>query len=244
LSLTPRPMPSPSQFSREEPARAERIDWLPLGRCFLGLPVRAAPIERDWLIPVLDDLLRRHERVLLLLESELDSYAGSLERSGNTPAPGPSVLDERANEETMSRWREADAIRHCLPESKASRVQIATWAHFIDPSFVALWRHLLARFGATSVFRRDAQRQGAQQPHAGWAEGAGTEVARVASLRAIESLAMRLRVGEIAGYHLEYGRGDDAPLAAHLYAGKYAADGLTVESLVGHPAQRRYLQLA
>ena len=54
---------------------------------------------------------------------------------------------------------------------------------------------------------------------------------------------MRLRIGEVAGYHHEYGAGGEGLLAERLYAGAYTADGLTVESLVGQPARRSYRAL-
>jgi len=54
---------------------------------------------------------------------------------------------------------------------------------------------------------------------------------------------MRLRVCEVGGYHHEYGYGDDEALTRLFYSGAYAADGLSVEALVGHSARRTFVAL-
>ena len=66
---------------------------------------------------------------------------------------------------------------------------------------------------------------------------------RARSLSRLETLAMRLRVCEVGGYHYEYGFGDEELLTRNFYAGAYAADGLSVEALVGHSARRKYVTL-
>jgi hypothetical protein len=233
-------MPSPSRLSRTVRREPTPLQLVPFGRCFLALPGAGAPFDTAWLTAVMRDLARRHERVLLLLEAELGCYDRHAKPRGEqTFCLGPAELDDEVNAVTLRRWRELDLVRRRLPQTIAHRVQLASWSHFIDPSFVSLWRHLLAAFADDSAFREDVLRMASERQRRG---GAGAEV-RVATLRAIESLAMRVRVGEIAGYHHEYGSGRDARLATALFRGDYASEGLTVESLVGHPSRREYRQL-
>lgn len=232
-------MPSSPQLSRAIRRDAVPLRLLPSGRCFLAIPRGGKALDADWLVRVLRDLARRHERVMLLLEAELASYDRGAAVPRGALSVGPAELEDEVNAMLLRRWRELDTMRRRLPQTVGLRVQLASWSHFVDPSFVALWRHLLTSFGTDSAFRADVLRLAHARQRRG---GAGAEV-RVATLRAIESLAMRLRVGEIAGYHLEYGNGRDAPLATALYRGDYAAEGLTVETLVGHPSRREYRRL-
>ena len=216
---------------------------MPDGWCFLGCSVDA-DADGVWLKAAVRDLLGRHERVLLLLETELDSYDHGASLSKGAPGVAPAAMTERLAEQTMSRWRAADEIRRSLSHEMIGRVQIAMWSNFIDPTFASLWRHLLTGFGVGTTFRRDVLRVG-NRKLTSWPSRAVTpQGARVASLRAVESLAMRLRIGEVAGYHHEYGRDRESPLAERLYKGLYAEEGLTVASLVGHPARRSYRQMA
>lgn len=233
-------MPSPISLPRLARRDATPLHLLPTGRCFLAIPRGGAAVDAEWLTHVLRDLAHRHERVMLLLEAELASYdRGATPPRGGALCLGPAETDDEVNAVLLRRWREVDLVRRRLPQTAGHRVQLASWSHFVDPSFVALWRHLLTAFGTDTAFRADVLRLALARQRRG---GAGAEV-RVATLRAIESLAMRLRVGEIAGYHHEYGSGRDAPLATALYRGDYANEGLTVEGLVGHPSRREYRQL-
>jgi hypothetical protein len=219
---------------------AVRLHVHPGGLAFIGLPATATAVDGAWLTPTLAELLNRHERVLLLVESELLSYERCADLHSDAPILRPAAMAERVCDDTMERWRELDAIRHALPTPLLHRVQIASWAHFTDPSFASLWRHLLTAFAVGSAFRRDVLRLGHAQLRRWQGAGAAVQAGRVACLREVESLAMRLRLGEVAGYHHEYGRKREGLLAHKLYAGAYAADGLTVESLVGHPARRQF----
>ena len=216
---------------------------LPRGRSFIGLPAGRDGIDAAWLTSVVRDLLGRHERVLVLLESELMSYERGPGPHHDVPILPPAGTTDRVTEETMARWREVDVVRHALPVALQPRVQIASWAHFIDPTFAGLWRHLLAASAVEGGFRTDVLRQGQvrRSLRGDWA--ATAQAARATSLCGVEALAMRLRIGEVAGYHHEYGAGGEGLLAERLYAGAYTADGLTVESLVGQPARRSYRAL-
>jgi len=225
------------------PDSTTRLRLVSGGRSFISVPVDHTPGESPWLVTAMHELLATHDRVLFLLVTELGDYDGGADLRADHPVLRPAATAERAVEVTMSQWRELEAIRGTLPASETHRVQIASWSHFIDPSFAAVWRHLLTAFGVGIAFRRDVLRLGRKYLKDGRGQGVAAPVARVACLRAIESLAMRLRVAELAGYHHEYGRGRDAVLAARLYAGAYATDGLTVESLIGEAPQRRYHQL-
>ena len=212
------------------------------GRSFIGLPAKRDGIDSAWLTSVIQDLLARHERVLVLLESELMSYECSATLGDAEPALRPAATAELVTEDTMERWREVDGVRHALPGALQNRIQVASWAHFIDPSFAAIWRHLLTGFAVARTFRSDVVRLGQVRGSVKGDHGA-EEAARAACLHQVEALAMRLRIGEVAGYHHEYGVGAEGALAQRLYAGAYAVDGLTVESLVGHAARRSYSAL-
>jgi len=211
------------------------------GRAFLGLPAGRSNVDKQWLSPVIRSLLDKHDRVLVLIESELISYERCANLRSTEPILRPTAVSELITVDTMERWHELDVIRHALPPRMLPRVQIASWTHFIDHSFATLWRHLLTAFAVSSSFRQDVLAMGRDAMQG--ADGAAEQAARTACLCHVEALAMRLRVAEIAAYHNEYGPLPEDVLSARLYAGDYTGDGLTVESLVGHPARRRYHQL-
>lgn len=233
-------MPSPSRLPRPLGRDRAPLRLVPSGRGFLSLPGDAGPLDASWLESVLRDLTRRHERVLVLLDAELGSYdRPSARGSAGAFRLDPAEVDDEISALAMRRWRELDLMRRRMPQTVSTRVHLATWSHFIDPSFAAIWRHLLSAFAQDSAFRDDVLRLA----HDRLRRGRHAAAARMATLRAIESLAMRVRVGEMAGYHSEYGSGRDAPLATALFRGAYAAEGLTVEALVGVPSRRVYRQI-
>lgn len=214
------------------------------GRAFIGLPAHHDAIDAAWLTSAIQELLGRHERVLVLLESELLSYECSVSPCGDDAARlRPAATTDQVTDDTMARWREVDLVRHALPAALVHRVQIASWAHFIDPTFAAIWRHLLAASAVGGSFRADVRRPGPARPRPPVDRGIALKAARASALCQVEALAMRLRVGEVAGYHHEYGSGAEGVLPRRLYEGAYAAEGLTVESLVGQPARRSYRAL-
>jgi hypothetical protein len=221
-------------------ADAVRIRVQPEGRSFIGLRASTPEGEDTWLAPVILELLARHDRVLLLLESELMTYERCADLRNAVPLLQPAAESDLVTEETMSRWRDVDRVRRALPSEMVARVQIASWSHFIDPTFASLWRHLLTAFAVGTVFRKDVLELGDASMRRWRGQGAAAQAARAACLSHVESLAMRLRVGEVAGYHHEYGRGHEELLVERLYAGAYVVDGLTVESLVGHQPRRSY----
>ena len=217
-----------------------RLQAVPAGACFLGLPALAADGEATWLLRAFGQLLPRHESVLVLLEEEdLGDDAGvavTVVGDGSVPAG-------RTAAKTMARWREVDAVRRQMDRVDQSRVQLAAWSHFDDATFVSLWRQLLTAFGVNTEFRADVLRNWVSRQRVTTSRDVTAQAARVACLREIKALAMRLRVGELSGHHAEYGRLPESLLAVRLYAGSYAADGLTVEQLVGRPAKRVYRRL-
>jgi hypothetical protein len=217
---------------------APRLQTVPAGKCFLALPVHAAPGEAIWLQRALGQLLPRHEGVLVLLEEDLDRVAGT----GEVVATPPATLGTTAHH-TMVRWQEVDAVRRRLERSDQIRVQFGAWSHFADATFESLRRQLLAAFGDKTSFRNDVVNQWVSRQRLAPPNGVTARAAREACLREIDSLAIRLRVGELSGHDAEYGRGPEALLASRLYAGCYAADGLTVEQLIGRPAKRVYRRL-
>jgi hypothetical protein len=226
----------------DTPSRtAPPVSATPVGRCVVRISADSGVVDAAWLRPVLVTLLGRHEKVLVLLTSELLAYEGGTADpdSGNAP-PGATVHD-RVSQDTMARWLEIEEVKLSLKSADHPRVHIASWAHFTDARFAELWRTLLTAFARDRRFRRDVL--GLALEPSGQA-GRADVIAlpdRALSLSRLETIAMRLRVCEVGGYHHEYGFGEDDLLTRNLYAGVYAAGGLSVESLVGHPARRHFV---
>lgn len=215
----------------------------PVGQCVVSIPADAGAIAPTWLRPVIVALLSRHEKVMVLLTSELLAYNGSATSPGNGNAQPGATVHDRISQDTMARWLEIEEVKLSLKSADHPRVHIASWAHFTDARFAELWRSLLTAFARERRFRRDVL--GLARESSGDA-GRADIIAlpdRALSLSRLETLAMRLRVCEVGGYHFEYGFGGDDALTRHFYAGAYAADGLTVESLVGHAARRQFAEL-
>ncbi len=231
--------PSPRSLAVASPLEAH-LKLLPIGRAFIRLPAARGAVDAAWLAPVIAGLLDRHQRVLVLLESEMMGYFASA--ASVDGAPPPSLADD-VSATTMARWHEVDAIRKAMPAAQLARVQIAIWSNFIDPTFASIWRQLLAAFARPGPFRRDVQHRARSSRRPADALAASSPSDPGAAFYRIESLAMQLRVGEVAGFHYEYGAGGEGVLSARLYAGVYARNALTVESLVSHPPQRIYSAL-
>lgn len=200
-----------------------RLQAVPAGPCFLGLPVHAAPGEAIWLQRAFAQLLPRHAGVLVLIEEDL-SLAGT-------------------SHQAMVRWPEVDTVRRRLDRSEQIRVQFAAWSHFADATYETLKRRLLAAFGDKTSFRTDVVNQWVSRQRLAPPNGVTARAARDACVHEIEALAIRLRVGELSGHYAEYGRVPESLLASRLYAGSYAADGLSVDQLIGRPARRVYRRL-
>jgi hypothetical protein len=235
-------MHAPNEVSSDR-SSAPRLYALPAGRCFLALPAHAAPGEPAWLTRALGQMLPRHDNVLILLEAALGDIGGGVASHRDAPEAQDTGAPGRAMAQTMSRWQEVDAVRRRLERAEQSRVQLAVWSHFTDASFDAVRRQLLTAFGVNGEFRADVLRLWVSQQRLAPTRGISASAARNACLREIEALAIRLRVGELSGYHVEYGRTAETILTLRLYAGSYVADGLTVEALVGSPARRVYRRL-
>jgi hypothetical protein len=217
------------------------------GRCFLGVPLRAAPDEADWLLRAFGQLLPRHDGLLVLLEAELPPgtpSSGTTYSAGGQPSLEAAVDPAHVTAQILNRWQEIDSVRHRLERVEQSRVQIAAWPHFSDAVFGTLRDRLITAFMQNMSFRGDVLRQWITQQRLAEPHGLTSPEVRKACLREIDALAMRLRVSELSGYHAEYGRGVESLLASRLYAGSYVDDGLTVEALVSQPAQRVYRRLA
>jgi hypothetical protein len=222
---------------------APPLSAAPIGQCVVSIPADAGVIDANWLRPVIVALLSRHEKAMVLLTSELLAYEGSAGHPGNGSAPPGATVHDRISQDTMARWLEIEEVKLSLKSADHPRVHIASWAHFTDARFAELWRTLLTAFARDRRFRRDVL--GLARDTAGHA-GRADIIAlpdRALSLSRLETLAMRLRVCEVGGYHYEYGFGDDEILTRNFYAGAYAADGLSVEALVGHAARRQFVTL-
>jgi hypothetical protein len=222
---------------------APPLSAAPVGQCVVRIPADAGAIDATWLRPVIVALLSRHEKVMVLLTSELLAYEGRTVHPGNGNAQPGATVHDRISQDTMARWLEIEEVKLSLKSSDHPRVHIASWAHFTDARFAELWRTLLTAFACDRRFRRDVLGLARESSgHAGRADIIALPD-RALSLSRLETLAMRLRVCEVGGYHYEYGFGDDEILTRNFYAGAYAADGLTVEALVGHAARRQFLPL-
>ncbi len=222
---------------------APPVSAAPAGQCVIRIPADAGAIDATWLRPTIVALLSRHEKVMVLLTSELLAYQGSAGDPGNGNAQPGATVHDRISQDTMARWLEIEEVKLSLKSADHPRVHIASWAHFTDARFAELWRTLLTAFARDRRFRRDVL---------GLARGASGDAGRAdiialpdraLSLSRLETLAMRLRVCEVGGYHYEYGYGDDDLLTRQFYEGAYAADGLSVQSLVGHVARRQFATL-
>lgn len=227
-----------------EPLAAEswQAPTKPAGSCYIGLPADKGAIDTAWLGSVLRTLLDRHERVMVLLASELLAYGAQSHRVGTAPSRKAASRRDLVSADTMARWLEVEDVKHGLASAEYSRMLIASWAHFTDAKFAEIWRELLSALARERRFRRDVLTAGrAGRPEPGRLDGSASDVSR--ALSRLECLAMRLRICEVAGYQHEYGSGEEDPLAKRLYDGAYAAEGLTVEALVGHPPRRFYESL-
>lgn len=222
---------------------APPVSAAPVGQCVVRIPANAGAIDATWLRPIIVELLSRHEKVMVLLTSELLAYEASAADAGNgNGRPGAPVHD-RISQDTMARWLEIEEVKLSLKSADHPRVHIASWAHFTDARFAEMWRMLLTAFARDRGFRRDVLGLAHDTP----GDARRADIIALPdgplSLSRLETLAMRLRVCEVGGYHFEYGFGDDDLLTRHFYEGAYAADGLSVQSLVGHSARRRFATL-
>lgn len=222
---------------------APPVSAAPVGQCVVSIPADTSAINATWLRPILVALLSRHEKVMVLLTSELLAYEGSAAAPGNGNAQPLASVHDRISQDTMARWLEIEEVKLSLKSADHSRVHIASWAHFTDARFAELWRTLLTAFARDRRFRCDVL--GLARELAGDARRADIIALpdRALSLSRLETLAMRLRVCEVGGYHYEYGFGDDDLLTRQLYEGAYAADGLSLQVLVGHAARRQFATL-
>jgi hypothetical protein len=235
---------SPLSVALAEPdANLAQEDLLPAGRCFIGIPGRGAAVDVAGLTSAVRRLLDRHEQVLVLIESELMSYGTCVLAPDFGASLQQGSLNDRVSDDTLVSWHEVDGVRKALPVEQRARVHIASWAHFSDPTFAALWRQLLNAFEMVSRFRRDALLCTRAVGPRRFDDTDAAPTDRADSLCRVESLAMRLRLAEVAGYHHEYGWGEEDVLIRRLYSGAYANDGLTVDALVGNPAKRVYREL-
>lgn len=222
---------------------APPVSAAPVGQCVLSIPADAGAVDATWLRPVIVALLSRHDKAMVLLTSELLAYEGSAVDPDNGNAHLGATVHDRISQDTMARWLEIEEVKLSLKSADHPRVHIASWAHFTDARFAELWRTLLTAFARDRRFRRDVLGLARESsPHAGRADIIALPD-RALSLSRLETLAMRLRVCEVGGYHYEYGLGDDDVLTRMFYEGAYAADGLSVQSLVGHAARRQFATL-
>ncbi|MBI2409330.1 MAG: hypothetical protein HYV19_13625 [Gemmatimonadetes bacterium] len=215
-----------SSHAYHDPGRPSGLHALPAGRCFLGMSNLAAADEAVWLTRAFGQLLPRHDGVLVLLEAEI------------------AADEAQVTNRILDRWHEVDTVRRRLGRDEQARVQIAAWPHFADATFEALRNRFIVAFSHNTVFRSDVLREWSSLQRLAPPHGLTPQGIRTECLRQIESLAMALRVGELSGHPVEYGRGAESFLACQLYSGAYAGDGLTVESLIGQPPRRVYRRLA
>ncbi len=222
---------------------AQPAQTAPSGNCVIGIPATTGVIDAGRLRPVVLTLLSRHEKVMVLLASELLAYEGYPAHAGNGSSRPGGTLRERVSEDTMARWMELEELKLSLKAADHQRMHIASWAHYTDARFAELWRALLSAFARNRRFRNDML--GLTRENGANAERDDDLILadRAHALSRLECLAMRLRICEIGGYYFDYGTGDDEAVTRSLYDGTYAADGLTVEVLVGHPARRQFVAL-
>ena len=136
---------------------APPVSTAPVGQCVVSIPADTSAIDATWLRPILAALLSHHEKVMVLLTSELLAYEGSAVDPGTANAQPGATVHDRISQDTMARWLEIEEVKLSLKSADHPRVHIASWAHFTDARFAELWRSLLTVFARDRRFRRGSR---------------------------------------------------------------------------------------
>jgi tRNA-dependent cyclodipeptide synthase len=209
-------------------------------KAFVGISLDSKSFSRAWVRGALSLLASKHQQVLMVFADELFVYTRAAHPSnGRTRleltkarAAAAALADERM------RFFRREVDR--LGAASAANFRLAHWRDFSDDVYATLWRQLWLAYSTLDEFRRQVDHvaikhtakaiQGDQTPNH----------ARVSAAYILDEIAMCIRVTEVEGFASEYHPSADLPVATALYAGEFAADGLSVQELTGKPPHRTF----
>jgi hypothetical protein len=211
---------------------------------FIGVSLDSDLFCRQWIRSALAYVLSRHAELLFVLGDGLLAFNKCISHH----LDGQLVLDLEAAERKISK-RTEDIYQLCfsevrrLPKAEQARVSIHKWAEYCDNRFVEIARTLKIAYSAIESFRDCVHRDVAIHLD-GLAENhyPAELHERLCALYVIEETAMIIRITEEHNPYEYYPRQHIQTLT-DTYAGKFAAQGLTVEGLVHHPHQRVFSAL-
>lgn len=212
-------------------------------RAFVGISLDSRAFTRPWVRFALRHILDRHEHALLVLADELFVYTRMAEWAGEAVKLRVTQASSAAHELAAQRHRFFESEIGRLAHTERARVTLAAWSAYSDAVYARLWRRLWIAYSSLPRFRAAVDE--VALGHAVRAK-AGRPVPKQRELNVayiLDELAMAIRITEIAGYNTEYHPGPDLTLATALYAGRFAADGLSVEELIAGPARRKFIFL-
>ncbi len=211
---------------------------------FVGISLDSRAFTRSWVRSALTYILARHDRLLLILADALFVYTRTAEWSESREVRLHLEKASAAAEELAvqrNRFFSAEIAR--LDGALQGRVRLANWSTYSDAAYAGLWRRLWIAYSVLPRFKLEVD----EIAHAHSVRVQGDQrtpshpLASAAYI--LDELAMCMRITELEGHHDEYHPSPDLPLATSLYAGAFANEGLSVESLVGARQKRRFILL-
>ena len=200
--------------------------------------------SREWLRLAIPHILSMHADLEFVLADRLLTYnkLSRRGREGTMLAFGATAerIKKRRNDIAQFLARE---IAKLAPADR-SRVEVKTWDDYADAQLAALVRILtIAHAGMQSVRECVDRVAGAHLGGLGKALTDDATAMRLCSAYVLEETAMVLRVTELAQRPFEYYPGRQIELLEALYADRFEAFGLTIESLTGRPRTRVFTDL-
>jgi hypothetical protein len=210
---------------------------------FVGVSLDSREFPRSWVRYALPLLLGRHTHLLIVLANSLFTYTRSARfvhgaavlQLADAAAAAARLCAERR------RFFAGEVQR--LGGALAGRVRVIDWDAYSDPLYCALLRRLQIAWSALPEFRQlvqDEARAHVVRIH-GVPESAFFGEVGVAYL--LDEVAMCIRIAELGDCSFEYHPGPELGILTAIYAGAFRARGLSIESLVGQPARRRFTPL-
>jgi hypothetical protein len=211
-------------------------------RAFIGVSLDSRLFSRSLVRGAMEHILARREKLLLLLAGELCLYNFSLPReSGARLDLAAAAARVQSKEEEFRRFLLSEIRR--LPPGDRARIELAGWGQYSDAAYAGLWRRLSIAFELVAPFRRRVVSL-AEEHVSRSREKLGVRRHAGASARFIlDEMAMCLRVAELGGWPYEYYPGREIAVIGELYAGRFASQGLSVESLIQARPRRVFTPL-
>jgi len=216
-----------------------RIDLAGPAAVLVSLDSKQFP--REWVRSALAFILARHDSLMFLLADDLLAYTRSTVDGGTQLSFSHAAAKAGRRHEEVRRFLQSEIRR--LDPAAQERVTIRRWRDFSDSQFVSLLRSLHIAFACTAPWRVCVE--GVAREHLRKAGmDSGLRGMLYASSRLIlDEVAMCLRVTELDSYHHEYYPSLQIEALASLYSDRFAADGLSVESLIGKERARDFKPL-